>query len=103
MTDVVMSRSTTRGTDHTSGERHHRDAVSDRPVGHTLPERGDRARHLVAEHGGQRHTGVHGAVEDVQVGAADPGVGDLDRNLSFPWIARVEVVDLECALTDVAG
>ena len=53
-----------------------------------VADRRDAAGHLVAEHGGHRHPRVHRAVEDVEVGAADPGVGDLELHLSRPRAER---------------
>ena len=50
--------------------------VADRPAGDAVAEGGDGAAHLVPEHQGRLHPGVHVAVQDVQVGAAEPGVRD---------------------------
>ena len=53
-------------------ERHDRRRVADCPVLDAVADRRDAAGHLVAEHRGHRHPRVHRAVEDVEVGAADP-------------------------------
>ncbi len=49
------------------------------------------------------HSGIHVAVEDVQVRAADPGVGDLDLHLARAGFADLTVLDLELPLAGVHG
>ena len=44
-------------------------------------DRGDGARHFVPHDVGQRQAVRHGAVKQMQVGAADAAVGDLDLHL----------------------
>ena len=55
------------------------DPVADRPARHVRAERGDRARELVA----LDHAGAAAPLdEEVQVGAADPAVADLEQQLA---------------------
>ncbi len=63
-------------------ERHDGHAVADAPPAHALAERGDRAAHLVAEDEGGRDAGIHVAVQDVQIRAAQSRVGDGDLHLT---------------------
>ena len=65
-----------------TSQRHHGDRVADLPAGDAGADSATRAGHLVAEDGGVRDPGVHVAVEDVQVGAADAGVGDVDLDVA---------------------
>ena len=51
-------------------------------AGDPVTDRGDRAAHLVADDGRDLDPGVHVAVEDVQVGAAEAGIGNLDLHLA---------------------
>jgi hypothetical protein len=70
------------GTPTAPHQRHHRDRVTDLPAGvDPGAECRDPAGGLVAEDGGGRHPGVHVALPDVQVGAADAGVRHIDLDL----------------------
>src|SRR6185437_7730707 len=72
---------------------HDRDAVSRLPSFGVVAEFGDDPGHLVSDNGGRADAGVHVAVIDVQVGAADPGIGDIDPDMSGRWLlgqARLE-------------
>src|SRR6185312_12307950 len=85
------------------GERHHRDRVADPVSFDTLADRGDPAGHLVAEHGRSAHQRVHVAVEDVQVGATDAGVGDVDAHLPGTGRGEHGIVDDNRAGSGVSG
>ena len=70
------------------------DPVADRPAGHVGAERGDRARELVA----LDHAGAAAPLdEEVQVGAADPAVADLEQQLARPGLGRGPVLDGDVA------
>ena len=84
-------------------ERHHRRRIADRPALDTVAGRRNAPRHLVAEHRRHRDSRVHRAVEDVEVGAADPRVGDLELHLSRRRSSDVGLDELESAVADVAG
>jgi hypothetical protein len=63
------------------------DALADAVEADVLAQRDDRPRELVARR--QREAGeLVVAVQDVQVGAADAGAGDLDQHLAGPGWQR---------------
>ncbi len=62
---------------------HHGDGIAHRPAFDTAPDGCDATGHLVADHGRRAHPLVHGAVEDVQVGPADPRVRDIHLDASW--------------------
>jgi hypothetical protein len=61
---------------------HHGDRCADREVVNARAERGDAARHLMADRLRYLDAVVHRTVQDMQVGAADAGVCHLDLDLS---------------------
>lgn len=63
-------------------QRHHSDRVPGRPAVHAGADADDPAGHLVPQDGGCGHPGVHVAVEDVQVGAADADIGGRELHLA---------------------
>ena len=63
-------------------ERPHDDPVADLELVHARPKLGHRSRHLVSDHLWRVHTVIHVAVRDVQVGAANPAVGDVQASLT---------------------
>ena len=63
-------------------ERPHDHAVADPELVHAGPELGHRSRHLVPDHLWRVHTVVHMTVRNVQVGAADPAIGDVQASLA---------------------
>ena len=74
-------------------QRHDGDRVAGRPALDARAERGDRGRTSRARDGGRGDPGVHVAVEDVQVGAADADVGDGDVDLPGPGLGRFGLAD----------
>ena len=62
-------------------ERTHGDAVARAPARHSAAHAGDGARHFVAHHVRQGQTVRHGAVKEMQVGAADAAIGNADLHL----------------------
>ena len=84
-------------------EGHDRRRVPDCPTLDAVADRRNAARHLVAEHRRHRHACIHRAVEDVEVGAADPGVGDFELHLPGPGRSPFGVDDLERTVPDVVG
>ena len=99
----VRGAAPARRADAARDERHHRRRITDRPALDAGADRRNAAGHLVTEHGRHRHPRVHGAVEDVEVGATDPGVGNLELHLPRPRPSDLGVDDLERACADVAG
>ena len=99
----VRGAARARGAVAARDERHDGRRVADRPALDAVADRRDAAGHLVAEHGRHRHARVHRAVEDVEVGAADPGVGDLELHLARRRRRRLGVDHLERAVADVAS
>ena len=61
-------------------EREDARAIARSPPRHALPHRADRSRHLVPRHRSRREQ--RGDVAEVQVRAADPAVGDVERDLA---------------------
>ncbi len=74
-----------------------------RPGLDTVADRRDTAGHLVAEHRGHRHPRVHRAVEDVEVGAADARVRDLELHLPGGRRSDLGVDDLDRSVADIAS
>ena len=73
------------------GQRHDRDVVTHGPSGHPIAEGRDHPAHLVPEDGRHRHPAIHLPVQHMQVGAADPGVRDLDLYLTGLAVARARL------------
>ena len=90
----------TRRTCPARSERHHGDPLADRPPFTPLPTAAivptSRGRAPPAA-----DTGVHRPVQDVQIGAADPRVGHIDRHLADAGTARLGLDDAQRPLTDV--
>jgi hypothetical protein len=59
--------------------------LPDPPSGHPRTNGYDASGHLVPEDSRRADSLVHLTVEDVQVRAADPDVGDLDLQLTGRW------------------
>ena len=64
-------------------ERPHDDVVPRTERGDAVSDFGDRPRHLVADHHRHRHSCIHLAARDVQVGTAQSAVRDLEPDLSW--------------------
>ena len=63
----------------------------------SLPDLGDRARHLVADHLRGMHAGVHRTVGDVEVGPADAAVGDVEPHFVGARLLNDALADREAA------
>ena len=63
----------------------------------------DRAAHLVTEDQRRVHATVHGPVNDVQVGAAQPHVGDTDADVTGWRGDRRHLVEVDRPVADVRG
>ena len=59
------------------------DTLADRDVLNSGTDRRDGARHFMPDDSFKADAGVHIAVEDVHVGAADPAIGDPDGHLAI--------------------
>ena len=70
-------------------ERPDDDLVADREAVDAGAELRDRPGHLVPDHLRRLHAVVHRAVGDVDVGAADPAVGDVEPDLALIGRARL--------------
>jgi hypothetical protein len=64
------------------GEGANGDAVAGGPIGDACADGGDGAGAFVADDLGEGDAVVHIPVEEVEVGATDAAVGDLDLDLS---------------------
>ena len=78
-------------------ERPHDHLVAGLETLDSVTDLGDRPRHLVPDHLRWPHPRVHRAVRDVQIGAADAAVGDLEPHLSRSRRADVAGPDGEHA------
>ena len=63
-----------------------------------LPTSGDGARHFVPHHVRQRHAVSHGAVKQVEVGAADAAEGNADLHLPGARLHGYAVAHTECPI-----
>ena len=84
-------------------ERHDRHGVALPPVRDAVADSRDMSGHLVAENRGRADASIHRAVDDVEIGAADPGVRDFD--LRHPRGGRDGFgrADLDPAVAGVEG
>jgi len=71
------------------------DRVTDGHAGHPVAQGRNPARHLVPDDPVLADTGVHVAVEDVHIGAADADEGDIHRHLARSGFARCDGLDGE--------
>ena len=71
------------------------DPVADLPAGHPVADRGDRPRELVALDHARAPAPLD---EEVQVGAADPAVADLEQELAGLGLRRGPVLDRDLEL-----
>ena len=92
-----------RGTRPTPTQRHDGHRVAHGPPGDVRTQLGDPTGHLVPDHRWRGDPLIHGAVQDVQVGAADAGVRDVDAYLARTWRLRRELDHLDAAVPYVAG
>jgi len=81
LADVLVARPAGRAGV-VPAQRHHGDRVTGPPALHAGADAQDPAGHLVPEDSRGGDPGVHVAVEDVQIGAADTGVGGCQFHLS---------------------
>ena len=91
------------GTGSVPGQRHDGDGVADAPPLDAVADRGDRAAHLVAEHEGLLDAGVHVAVQDVQVGAAQSDVRNAQLHLARPGRRGLGLCDRDGRVARVCG
>src|SRR5581483_434167 len=76
-------------------ERSDDDRVADVEALDALPDGGDGAGHLVADHLRRPHAVIHRSVGDVEVGAADAAVGDVEAHLARAGRDELAVADPE--------
>ena len=82
-------------------QRHDCHRITDAPTLNLVADGRDRSAHLVTDDLRRRYPGVQVAMQDVQVGAAQPGVGHGYLDLSGSWRVGVVLLDPNVAMACV--